>query len=92
MKKNALRVGLAALFAAWLPAAVHAAPPKEVRLDYAYYAPTSLVLKQQGLLQRTRSQDDARVSFVELTETGHELMRRYILDGITRFQMPLPDR
>lgn len=49
-------------------------------------------LKKQGLLHRVRSQDDARVSFVELTDAGHELMRRYILDGITRFQMPLPDR
>lgn len=49
-------------------------------------------LRKQGLLQRVRSQDDARKSFVELTDHGHDLMRRYILDGITRFQMPLPDR
>lgn len=48
-------------------------------------------LKKQGLLQRVPSPHDARVSYVELTETGHDLMRRYILDGITRFSMPLPD-
>jgi len=47
MNPYTFRFGLAALFAAWLPAAVHAAPPKEVRLDYAYYAPTSLVLKHR---------------------------------------------
>jgi hypothetical protein len=28
---------------------------------------------------------------IELTETGYGLMRRYVIDGIARFQMPLPD-
>ena len=29
-----------------------AAPPKEIKLDYAYYAPTSLVVKDQKLLEK----------------------------------------
>src|SRR5471030_1651957 len=33
---------LAMLTAAWVPAVTHAAPPAEVKLDYAYYSPESL--------------------------------------------------
>lgn len=49
------------------------------------------LLNSQGLLQRLRAPEDARVMLIELTETGYALMRRYVIDGIAQFQMPLPD-
>ncbi|SHM50449.1 aliphatic sulfonate ABC transporter substrate-binding protein [Phytopseudomonas punonensis] len=83
MKKTALRVGLAALFAAWLPVAVHAAPPKEVRLDYAYYAPTSLVLKQQGLLEKALQPQGISVKWVFSQGSNRSL--EYLNGGSTDF-------
>jgi DNA-binding MarR family transcriptional regulator len=49
------------------------------------------LLSNQGLLQRLRAPKDARVTLIELTATGYALMRRYVIDGIAQFQMPLPD-
>jgi len=83
MKKTALRVGLAALFAAWLPTAVQAAPPKEVRLDYAYYAPTSLVLKQQGLLEKALAPQGISVKWVFSQGSNRSL--EYLNGGSTDF-------
>lgn len=83
MKNNALLVGLAALFAAWLPIAVHAAPPKEVRLDYAYYAPTSLVLKQQGLLEKALAPQGISVKWVFSQGSNRSL--EYLNGGSTDF-------
>ncbi|OLU22230.1 sulfonate ABC transporter substrate-binding protein [Pseudomonas sp. PA15(2017)] len=83
MKKTALRVGLAALFAAWLPTAAHAAPPKEVRLDYAYYAPTSLVLKQQGLLEKALEPQGISVKWVFSQGSNRSL--EYLNGGSTDF-------
>ncbi|WP_322979488.1 aliphatic sulfonate ABC transporter substrate-binding protein [Pseudomonas sp. C11] len=83
MKKNALHVGLAALFAAWLPTVVHAAPPKEVRLDYAYYAPTSLVLKQQGLLEKALAPQGIAVKWVFSQGSNRSL--EYLNGGSTDF-------
>ena len=31
----------------------HAAIPNTLKLDYAYYAPTSLVVKEQNLLEKS---------------------------------------
>jgi sulfonate transport system substrate-binding protein len=83
MKKNLLRTGLAALIAAWLPASVHAAPPKEVRLDYAYYAPTSLVLKQQGLLEKALEPQGIAVKWVFSQGSNRSL--EYLNGGSTDF-------
>nr|WP_288465852.1 aliphatic sulfonate ABC transporter substrate-binding protein [uncultured Pseudomonas sp.] len=83
MKKTAVRVGLAALFAAWLPTAVQAAPPKEVRLDYAYYAPTSLVLKQQGLLEKALAPQGISVKWVFSQGSNRSL--EYLNGGSTDF-------
>ncbi|GIZ12423.1 aliphatic sulfonate ABC transporter substrate-binding protein [Pseudomonas sp. NCCP-436] len=83
MKKNLLRTGLAALIAAWLPASVHAAPPKEVRLDYAYYAPTSLVLKQQGLLEKALAPQGIAVKWVFSQGSNRSL--EYLNGGSTDF-------
>lgn len=83
MKKNLLRTGLAALIAAWLPASVHAAPPKEVRLDYAYYAPTSLVLRQQGLLEKALAPQGIAVKWVFSQGSNRSL--EYLNGGSTDF-------
>lgn len=83
MKKTALRLGLAALFAAWLPASVQAAPLKEVRLDYAYYAPTSLVLKQQGLLEKALRPQGIGVKWVFSQGSNRSL--EYLNGGSTDF-------
>src|SRR5690606_30313642 len=83
MKKNLLRTGLAALIAAWLPASVHAALPKEVRLDYAYYAPTSLVLKQQGLLEKALAPQGISVKWVFSQGSNRSL--EYLNGGSTDF-------
>ncbi|WP_310393879.1 aliphatic sulfonate ABC transporter substrate-binding protein [Hymenobacter sp.] len=40
------------------------APPATVRLDYAYYNPLSLVLKQQGWLEKDLAQDNIKVEWV----------------------------
>ena len=52
------------LLAAALPLGTQAAAPKEVRLDYAYYAPTSLVLKDQGILEKRLAADGIAVKWV----------------------------
>lgn len=59
-----LRRGLTALFVAILPAGAYAETPKEVRLDYAYYAPSSLVLKEQGLLEKRLQAEGISVKWV----------------------------
>ena len=64
MKSFKPRHLLAALLAAALPVTTYAAAPKEVRLDYAYYAPTSLVLKDQGLLEKRLAADGIAVKWV----------------------------
>ncbi|QKE64992.1 aliphatic sulfonate ABC transporter substrate-binding protein [Aquipseudomonas campi] len=64
MKHFTLRHGLSALLAALAAAGVQAETPKEVRLDYAYYAPTSLVLKEQGILEKQLAADGIRVKWV----------------------------
>ncbi|TLX65046.1 aliphatic sulfonates ABC transporter substrate-binding protein [Stutzerimonas nosocomialis] len=83
MKKAALRLGLAALLAAWLPVSAQAAPPREVRLDYAYYAPTSLVLKQQGLLERALEPQGITVKWVFSQGSNRSL--EYLNGGSTDF-------
>lgn len=48
-------------------------------------------LAKQGLLRRYAAPDDARLKLVEITAEGFQLMRRYLSDSATRFDMPLPD-
>lgn len=64
MKSFKPRHLLAVLLAATLPLGTQAAAPKEVRLDYAYYAPTSLVLKDQGILEKRLAADGIAVKWV----------------------------
>lgn len=83
MKAFPLRLGLAALLAAWLPLGAQADTPKEVRLDYAYYAPTSLVLKQQGLLEKALAPQGISVKWVFSQGSNRSL--EYLNGGSTDF-------
>jgi sulfonate transport system substrate-binding protein len=78
-----LRRGLTALFVAILPAGAYAETPKEVRLDYAYYAPTSLVLKQQGLLEKALAPQGISVKWVFSQGSNRSL--EYLNGGSTDF-------
>src|ERR1700733_2521770 len=55
---------LAMTAAAWVPAVTHAAPPAEVKLDYAYYSPESLVIKRQGWLEKELAPVHTEVKWV----------------------------
>src|SRR5258708_20243279 len=61
-------VGLVALaataIAALTPVAAHAAPPAELKLDYAYYSPESLVIKRNGWLEQELAADHTQVKWV----------------------------
>lgn len=48
-------------------------------------------LQQEGLLERAQADDDARLKLIELTPKAYKLMRRFIADSVTQFEMPLPD-
>ena len=55
----------AAATAGWSPASLAAAPPlKELRLDYAYYSPASLVLRRFGWLEDEFKADGTSVRWV----------------------------
>ena len=66
MKRRTLLQGAAAGTAGLaLPAALRAAdPPKELRLDYAYYSPASLVLRRFGWLEEDFKRDGVAVKWV----------------------------
>lgn len=82
MHKTTLRwaAGLALLGSALL---AQAAPPREVRLDYAYYAPTSLVLKEQGLLEKRLAEQGIAVRWVFSQGSNRSL--EYLNSGSTDF-------
>ena len=48
-------------------------------------------LAQHELVRRFRAPDDARLKLVEITTKGFQLMRRFVSESVTRFDMPLPD-
>lgn len=60
------RTFLAAAIAVSLSATAFAAdPPSEIRIDWAYYNPVSLVLKDQGLLEKEFEKDGITVTWVQ---------------------------
>lgn len=85
MKRTTLRLGLAALFAAWLPAAVHAAPLEEVRLDYAFYSPESLVIKHNGWLEKDFAASDTKVRWVLSRGSNNSL--EFLNSGASNFAL-----
>src|SRR5882724_489767 len=55
-----------ALFVGLLPTALMAADkPKEIRLDWATYNPVSMVLKEQGLLEKEFAKDGIAIRWVQ---------------------------
>ena len=55
-----------ALFVGLLPTALLAADkPKEIRLDWATYNPVSMVLKEQGLLEKEFAKDGIAIRWVQ---------------------------
>ncbi|CAN5188871.1 aliphatic sulfonate ABC transporter substrate-binding protein [soil metagenome] len=67
MSKLSRRAVAAALaFAALLPVAASAAEPlKEIHLDWATYNPVSIILKQNGLLEKEFAKDGIRIVWVQ---------------------------
>jgi len=53
-----------AAIAALTPLAAQAAPPAELKLDYAYYSPESLVIKRNGWLEQELAPDHTQVKWV----------------------------
>lgn len=64
MTASSWRRRVAAALLLLTPAVVLAKPPTEVRLDYAYYAPTSLILKDQGILEKQLADQGISVRWV----------------------------
>ena len=55
---------LAVTSAAWVPMTAQAAPPTELKLDYAYYSPESLVIKRNGWMEEELAADHTQVKWV----------------------------
>ena len=56
---------LSALFVGLLPTSLIAADkPKEIRIDWATYNPVSMVLKEQGLLEKEFAKDGIAIRWV----------------------------
>jgi sulfonate transport system substrate-binding protein len=62
--KVATAIFAAAFVLAALGAAAHAAEPQKVRVDYAYYNPVSLVLKEKGWLEQEFAPQGTAVEWV----------------------------
>lgn len=67
-RSNRRATGFIALMAtvapAFMPVSVHAAPLAELKLDYAYYSPESLVIKRNGWLEEALAPDHTQVKWV----------------------------
>nr|WP_256596005.1 aliphatic sulfonate ABC transporter substrate-binding protein [Pseudomonas sp. RW407] len=88
MGPSTWRRSLTAALLACLPlgaftSAAHAETPKEVRLDYAYYAPTSLVLKHFGWLEQVLKPEGTEVRWVFSQGSNRSL--EYLNAGSTDF-------
>jgi sulfonate transport system substrate-binding protein len=63
-RRSLLQAAVAAPVALSAPTLVRAAPLKELRLDYAYYSPTSLVLRRFGWLEEAFKGEGVSVKWV----------------------------
>jgi sulfonate transport system substrate-binding protein len=68
---KSLRHGLAVALAAI--GIAHAAPPKEIRVDWAYYSPPSLVLKKFGWLEESLKAENIPVKWVQSAGSNRAL-------------------
>ena len=57
--------------------------PKKIVLDYAYYSPTSLVLKEFGWVEEAFAEDDIKVEFV--LSQGSNKALEFLNSGSTDF-------
>lgn len=48
------------------------------------------MLESKGLVRRRSVSEDGRLRFVELSDGGFEAVCKYVLDGVTKFEMPMP--
>ena len=79
-RRTLLKTASGLLLAAALPGAVWAqGQPKEVRLDYAYYSPTSLVLKHFGWAEAAFKAQGVEVKWV--LSTGSNRALEYLNSG-----------
>ena len=49
------------------------------------------LLEAHGLVRPRSVSEDGDLRLVEISDSGFESMRQYVLEGVTRFEMPLPD-
>jgi sulfonate transport system substrate-binding protein len=63
-RRSVLQLAASGAALAVLPKLASAAPLKELRLDYAYYSPTSLVLRRFGWLEEAFKEDGTSVKWV----------------------------
>ena len=49
------------------------------------------LLEAHGLVRPPSVSEDEDFRQVEISDSGFETMRQYVLEGVTRFEMPLPD-
>ncbi|MFY9259934.1 MAG: aliphatic sulfonate ABC transporter substrate-binding protein [Gallionella sp.] len=71
------------LAAIWLAAPALAAEPREIRLDYAYYSPTSVVLKHFGWLEEEFKSSGIRVTW--MFSAGSNRALDYLSGGSLNF-------
>jgi len=63
-RRSLLQLAASGAALATLPAIARAAPLEELRLDYAHYSPTSLVLRHFGWLEEAFKGDGTRIKWV----------------------------
>ena len=63
-RRTLLQLAAAGAATATLPRLAAAAPLEEIRLDYAYYSPTSLVLRRFGWLEQAFKADGTNIKWV----------------------------
>ena len=85
MKKLALRAALITLVSAWLPITAQAAPLEEVRLDYAFYSPESLVVKHNGWLEEAFAKNGTAVRWVLSRGSNNSL--EFLNSGASNFAL-----
>lgn len=71
--KNLLRAALAAALAVAFTGSTQAADLTEIRIDWATYNPVSLILKNDGILEKELEKDGVKVTWVQSTGSNKAL-------------------
>jgi sulfonate transport system substrate-binding protein len=72
-RRDLLQLAASGAALSLLPSAAKAAPLKELRLDYAYYSPTSLVLRRFGWLEEQFRADGTAIKWVHSAGSNRAL-------------------